>query len=73
MNTKGWSVVKEDERYVVSDNDTLNKLITSITKLNAGYSTTGHSHKGQKKFIFFALGQVKCKLMRKDLKYKKGI
>ena len=27
----GWNIVKQDERYVVTDNDTLKKLITSTT------------------------------------------
>ncbi|SVC79084.1 uncharacterized protein METZ01_LOCUS331938, partial [marine metagenome] len=33
-NQAGWKVVKEDKRYVVKDNDSLKKLITSITVLN---------------------------------------
>ena len=43
----GWNVVKEDERYIVTDNDTLKKLVTSTTELNPSHSTTGHSHAGQ--------------------------
>ena len=39
----GWNLVKEDERYIVTDNDTLKRLVTSTTELNASHSTTGHS------------------------------
>ena len=49
----GWNVVKQDERYVVTDNDTLKKLITSTTELNPSYSTTGHSHAGQEDVYIF--------------------
>ena len=53
----GWKIVKEDERYVVSDNDTLKKLVTSITILNPHHSTTGHSHAGQEEVYFFVDGK----------------
>ena len=47
-----WHIVKEDDRYVVLDNNSLNKLVPSITKLNPNKSTSGHKHDGQKKFMF---------------------
>ena len=50
---KGWKVVKQDERYLVTDNDTLNKLVTSITELNPKHSTTGHKHVGQEEVYIF--------------------
>ena len=37
-----WHVVKEDDRYIVLDNNSLNKLVPSITKLNPNKSTSGH-------------------------------
>ena len=52
-NQNSWNGVKEDERYVVTDNDTLKKLVTSITKLNPQHSTSGHSHSGQEEVYIF--------------------
>ena len=40
-------LAKEDERYQVIDNNTLNNLVLSSTNLNPGHSTSGHKHKGQ--------------------------
>jgi hypothetical protein len=41
----GGEVVKQDERYVVSDNRLLKNLIVSSTRLNSGKETTGHAHR----------------------------
>ena len=41
---KGWSTVKEDERYVVTDNNLLKNLVASATYLNPDKSTSGHKH-----------------------------
>ena len=58
----GWNVVKEDERYVVTDNDTLKNLITSITELNPFHSTSGHSHAGQEEVYNFVKGSGQMKV-----------
>ena len=47
--------VKEDDRYVVKDNDSLNNLMLSSTRLKAGCSTNGHSHILQEEIYFFSL------------------
>lgn len=49
-------LAKEDERYQVIDNATLNNLILSSTSLNPGHSTSGHSHKGQEEVYLFIEG-----------------
>ena len=41
-----WHIVKQDERYIVLDNNSLDKLVPSITKLNPNKSTSGHKHDG---------------------------
>lgn len=51
-----WHVVKEDERYIVLDNNSLSKLIPSITKLNPNKSTSGHKHEGQEEVYVFYKG-----------------
>ena len=52
----GGSIVKEDERYVVTDNPTLNNLIVSKTILNPQQATSGHKHKGQEEIYIFVKG-----------------
>jgi mannose-6-phosphate isomerase-like protein (cupin superfamily) len=49
-------IVKQDERYVVRDNRTLNNLILSSTRLNPGKETTGHRHEGQEEVYMFVEG-----------------
>ena len=49
-------IAKEDERYQVIDNTTLNNLILSSTSLNPGHSTSGHAHKGQEEVYLFIKG-----------------
>ena len=50
-------IAKEDERYKVIDNTTLNNLVLSSTKLNPGHSTnTGHKHAGQEEVYIFVSG-----------------
>ena len=43
----GGIIAKEDERYKVVDNSSLNNLVLSSTSLNPGHSTSGHKHAGQ--------------------------
>ena len=68
----GWKIVKEDERYVVSDNDTLKKLVTSITILNPRHSTTGHSHAGQEEVYIFRSGNGEMEINKDRFKVKAG-
>ena len=51
-----WHIVKEDDRYIVLDNNSLSKLVPSITKLNPNKSTSGHKHEGQEEVYFFIKG-----------------
>lgn len=52
----GGSVAKQDERYVVTDNNSLSRLILSSTDLNPGYNTSGHKHSGQEEVYIFVRG-----------------
>ena len=40
-------IVKEDDRYIVKDNTSLNNLVISTTTLHPDKSTSGHKHEGQ--------------------------
>ena len=73
MNTvSGWKIVKEDERYVVTDNDTLKKLVTSITELNPQHSTSGHSHSGQEEVYIFRSGSGEMEINERRFEVKEG-
>ena len=48
-----WHVVKEDDRYIVLDNNSLNKLVPSITKLNPNKSTSVINMPDKRKFMSF--------------------
>ena len=67
-----WQIVKEDERYIVSDNNTLRKLVTSITVLNPSHSTTGHSHAGQEEVYIYRFGEGEMEINNRKFKVKSG-
>ena len=55
-------VVKDDDRYIVKDNSTLNNLVISSTDLKPGKSTSGHNHPGQEEVYNFVKGAGKMKI-----------
>ena len=69
---QGWNVVKEDERYVVTDNNILNNLVASTTYLNPSHSTTGHKHPGQEEVYVFMQGSGSMEIDEKTLEVKAG-
>lgn len=58
----GGDIVKEDERYIVRDNKSLNNLIVSSTDLKPNKNTTGHKHPGQEEVYYFLRGTGKMEL-----------
>ena len=68
----GGEVVKQDERYVVSDNRLLKNLIVSSTRLNPGKETTGHRHAGQEEVYMFMEGAGEMLLDEKRFAVKAG-
>jgi hypothetical protein len=48
---EGYTLRKNDERYIVMDK-VVGYTIESITILRAGFSTTGHSHANEELYIF---------------------
>ena len=70
--SKGWNIVKEDDRYVVLDNDTLSKLVPSITKLNPKKSTSGHDHSGQEEVYVFYKGSGVMQIDETKFEVKQG-
>ena len=58
----GGTVVKRDDRYIVTDNAFGNSLILSKTELNEGKETTGHKHSGQEEVYFFVGGTGQMQL-----------
>jgi mannose-6-phosphate isomerase-like protein (cupin superfamily) len=56
FNDIGGTVVKEDDRYVVTDNNDLNNLVLSSTELKPNKATNGHDHSGQEEIYMFIRG-----------------
>jgi mannose-6-phosphate isomerase-like protein (cupin superfamily) len=68
----GGLVVKQDDRYVVKDNNLLKNLILSSTRLNPDKQTTGHKHAGQEEVYLFVEGQGEMLLDEKRFPVKAG-
>ncbi|EQA7786785.1 glucose-6-phosphate isomerase family protein [Acinetobacter baumannii] len=49
--------IKEDDRYTVTDINTLKNMTVSETVLNAGKATSGHHHDGLEEVYIFTKGQ----------------
>tara|TARA_Y100001970_G_scaffold22173_1_gene25533 strand:+ start:5473 stop:5802 length:330 start_codon:yes stop_codon:yes gene_type:complete len=68
----GGKVVKDDDRYIVKDNDSLNNLVVSSTDLKPGKSTSGHKHAGQEEVYNFVKGEGKMKVDEDIFSVKEG-
>ena len=66
------NLVKEDGRYVVRDNETLNSMTLSSTLLNPRSSTTGHAHAGTEEFYFFIFGTGIIEVDNEKIPVKEG-
>ncbi len=55
-------IAKQDERYVVKDNNTLNNLVVSTTELQRSQQTNGHNHKGQEEVYIFTQGSGRMEI-----------
>ena len=49
-------ISKQDDRYLVEDNNMLNHLVVSTTELMPSCQTTGHKHEGQEEVYIFTSG-----------------
>ena len=68
----GGKVVKDDNKYVVKDNSTLNNLVVSSTDLKPGKSTSGHTHAGQEEVYHFVKGSGMMKVDDEVFPVKEG-
>ena len=64
--------VKEDDRYKVADDTSLNQLVVSTTKLFAKKRTTGHAHAGQEEVYVFTKGKGEMQIDNMRFKVKEG-
>ena len=72
INDIGGTVTKEDDRYVVKDNNSLKNLVVSSTDLKPLKSTSGHNHRGQEEVYFFVEGSGVMWLDEKEMFVQKG-
>ena len=63
-------IVKEDDRYIVKDNTSLNNLVVSTTSLHPNKSTSGHKHEGQEEVYIFMRGSGRMELDDKEFDVK---
>ena len=68
----GGKVVKEDDKYIVKDNQMLKNLVVSSTDLKPGKSTSGHAHPGQEEVYSFIKGSGKMKIDKKTFPVQEG-
>ena len=66
INDIGGKIAKQDIRYVVRDNTSLKNLVLSSTRLQPGYSTSGHKHPGQEEVYYFVEGSGTIELAQKN-------
>ena len=72
INAIGGSIAKQDERYIVKDNQFGNKLVLSSTLLEPNMSTSGHFHNGQEEVYFFVSGEGEMELNSDRFKVRPG-
>ena len=68
----GGKVVKDDDKYIVKDNSTLNNLVVSSTDLKPGKSTSGHTYAGQEEVYHFVKGSGMMKVDDEVFPVKEG-
>jgi len=68
VNTKniGGEVVKNNDTYLLEDNNLLNNLTLSKTTLKTGKSTNGHSHENEDEVYFFINGNAVMTIGEED-------
>ncbi len=72
INDIGGAIAKQDERYIVKDNQFGNKLVLSSTLLEPNMSTSGHFHNGQEEVYFFVSGEGEMELNSDRFKVRPG-
>ena len=56
INDIGGKVIRDNDIYIVEDNNFLSNLVLSKTTLHPGKETTGHSHEGLEEVYLFIKG-----------------
>ena len=72
INDIGGSITKEDDRYIVKDNNLLKNLVVSSTDLKPMKSTSGHEHKGKEEVYFFVKGNGRMELDGREINVDVG-
>jgi mannose-6-phosphate isomerase-like protein (cupin superfamily) len=72
INDIGGIIVKQDHRYIVKDNTTLQNLVVSSTELYPEKETSGHSHDGQEEVYYFIEGKGSMILGQKSFSVNAG-
>ncbi len=68
----GGVIVKNNDTYLLKDNDHLNNLVISSTELKPFRKTSGHSHSGQEEVYIFVHGTGVMKIDDEMFPVKEG-
>lgn len=66
VNNIEGKIIRDNETYIVEDNNFLNNLVLSKTTLHPGKETSGHSHKGLEEVYYFIKGNGRMLLGTED-------
>lgn len=58
LETINGEIIKDDETYILEDNNHLDHMTLSRTVLKPGKSTRGHSHESQEEIYIFTDGEA---------------
>jgi|14BtaG_2_1085337.scaffolds.fasta_scaffold18957_2 mannose-6-phosphate isomerase-like protein (cupin superfamily) len=68
----GGVVIKDNDTYLLEDNNLLNNLTLSKTTLKIGKSTNGHSHENEEEVYFFVNGTATMTIGDENYPAQKG-
>jgi len=68
----GGEIIRDNDVYMVQDNQLLNNLVLSQTRLKPGKETTGHYHDELEEVYFFNSGHGKMMLGEEVFDVKSG-
>lgn len=72
LENVGGEIVKDNDTYILRDNNFLQNLTLSQTLLKPGQSTRGHSHEAQEEVYIFTLGNATMIIGDEEFDAKSG-
>jgi len=70
--TSGGKLIKDNDQYELYDNNSLEHLVVSETRLRSGKSTNGHRHEDQEEVYIFTSGKGKMEIDHLEFEVNEG-